>query len=92
MKNYKTLIYVRSEGEYHDGCVGNSINIPLHEIQARLDEIKSLPQPILLCCQSGTRSGVATDFLVQEGVNCENGGGWKSVEFAIENGEVCLEK
>ncbi|MDO5654859.1 MAG: rhodanese-like domain-containing protein [Flavobacteriaceae bacterium] len=91
MKNFKTILDVRSIGEYAEGRVESSINIPLDQIQERLDEIKSLAQPIVLCCQSGGRSGVATEFLTKEGVNCFNGGGWEQVDQAIENGELCLE-
>lgn len=89
MKEFKTLIDVRTPEEFDAGNVKNSINIPLNEVQERLEEIKSLPQPIMLCCLSGGRSGNATQFLESQSVDCFNGGGWKSVEFAIENGEVC---
>lgn len=91
MKTYKTIIDVRSEGEFMDGNVPGSINISLQDIQDKLEDIKKMDQPIALCCQSGARSGVATQFLTQQGVNCFNAGGWKSVEFAIENGVLCLE-
>lgn len=90
MKEYKTIIDVRTKSEFYGGHVENSINIPLNEVQARLDEIKAMPQPIMLCCLSGGRSGQATQFLQQFDVDCFNGGGWRSVEFAIENGELCL--
>jgi rhodanese-related sulfurtransferase len=74
--NNKTLVDVRTPGEYLGGHVEGSINIPLHEIQQRLDEIKGLPQPIVLCCASGNRSGQATYYLQGCGVDCENGGSW----------------
>jgi len=53
----------------------------LQEIQQRLDEIKSLQQPINLCCASGGRSGQATSYLTGCGVDCENGGSWIDVNY-----------
>jgi phage shock protein E len=79
MSNKKTVVDVRTPGEFMGGHVAGSINIPLQEIQQRLDEIKSLPQPIILCCASGGRSGQATAFLKHYGVDCENGGSWFDV-------------
>lgn len=75
----KTIVDVRTPGEYMGGHVSGSINIPLQEIQSRLDEIKQLPQPIVLCCASGNRSGQATAFLQNCGIDCENGGSWIEV-------------
>ena len=77
----KTIIDVRTPGEFMGGNVAGSLNIPLQEVQARLTEIKSMPQPIILCCASGGRSGQATAFLKQHGVDCMNGGSWLDVNF-----------
>lgn len=74
-----TVVDVRTPGEFMGGHVAGSINIPLQEIQERLDEIKALPQPIVLCCASGNRSGQATYFLKQQGIDCSNGGSWLDV-------------
>jgi len=52
------FIDVRSQGEYASGCAPGTINIPLQELQSRLDEV-SKNVPIVLCCASGTRSGMA---------------------------------
>lgn len=89
MKKFKTLIDVRSELEYDNGHVANSINIPMQNIQSQLKELEEMPSPIALCCQSGGRSGVVTNFLQDKGLDCFNAGGWKSVEFSIENGTLC---
>jgi phage shock protein E len=80
MTNKKmTIIDVRTPGEFMGGHVVGSINIPLQEIQNRIDEIKLLKQPIVLCCASGMRSGQATVYLKSLGVDCENGGSWLDV-------------
>ncbi len=83
MKNSKTIIDVRSVGEFMGGNVVGSINIPLQDIQQRLAEIKAMQQPIILCCASGGRSGQATSFLKSNGIECENGGSWFDVNFMI---------
>lgn len=82
----KTIIDVRTPAEFMGGHVAGSINIPLQELQARIEELKALPQPITLCCASGNRSGQATAFLRSLGMNCENGGSWLEVNFAAQHG------
>ena len=79
-----TIVDVRTPEEFRGGHVAGSINIPLQEIQQRVDEIKALPQPIILCCASGNRSGQAMQFLKSIGIDCENGGSWLSVNFAMQ--------
>jgi phage shock protein E len=75
----KTIIDVRTSAEFMGGHVAGSINIPLSDITTKLDEIKKMNQPIILCCASGGRSGQATMFLKQHGINCSNGGSWLDV-------------
>lgn len=79
MNNKTTIIDVRTPAEFMGGHVSGSINIPLQEVPNRVDEIKAMPQPIILCCASGMRSQQATSFLRQHGVDCSNGGGWMEV-------------
>ena len=76
MNNKQTIVDVRTPGEFMGGHVEGSINIPLQEIQQRIEEIKALPQPIILCCASGNRSGQATSYLRSLGIDCANGGSW----------------
>ncbi|MFT5969884.1 MAG: phage shock protein E [Flavobacteriales bacterium] len=73
------IIDVRSPGEFQGGHVAGSKNIPLPDIQNKLEEIKKIDKPIVLCCASGNRSGQAMSYLKSEGINCENGGGWMQV-------------
>ena len=76
-----TIIDVRTPNEFMGGNVAGSINIPLQEIQQRMDELKNLNQPLVLCCASGNRSGQATHFLSQQGIECCNGGSWLDVNY-----------
>ena len=82
MKTENTIIDVRTPEEFMGGSVNGSINIPLHELADRLEELKKIQGPILLCCASGGRSGQATAFLRQHGFDCENGGSWMDVNFS----------
>jgi len=76
-----TIVDVRTPAEFMGGQVAGSINIPLQEISQRLDELKKLPQPLVLCCASGMRSSQAHGFLIQQGIECVNGGSWQDVNF-----------
>ena len=73
-----TIVDVRTSSEFMGGHVAGSINIPLQEIPKRLAEFKKM-EHILLCCASGNRSGQATQFLKQNGIECENAGSWMDV-------------
>ena len=81
MNKMKTIVDVRTIEEFGGGHVKGSINIPLHEIPHRLEEIKNLNQPLVLCCASGNRSGQATVYLRKSGIDCSNGGSWLDVSF-----------
>jgi rhodanese-related sulfurtransferase len=76
-----TIVDVRTSGEFTGGNAAGSINIPLQEIEKRMDELKNLKQPLILCCASGNRSGLATKFLMQQGIECCNGGSWLDVNY-----------
>lgn len=81
--NGAVIIDVRTPAEFQGGHVAGSKNIPLQTIGNRVDEIKKINKPIVLCCASGNRSGQATDFLKSKGVDCENGGGWMQVNGLV---------
>lgn len=76
-----TIVDVRTPMEFSSGNAEGSINIPLQELDKSIDELKSLRQPLVLCCASGGRSGQATQYLKQQGIECFNGGSWLDVNF-----------
>lgn len=78
-----TIIDVRTPEEFNWGHPGGSINIPLHEIHLRVEEIRAMAQPLILCCHSGNRSGMAVDFLKQFGIESHNGGAWIDVNYLL---------
>lgn len=80
-ENLGTIVDVRTYGEFIGGNVAGSINIPLNEIPARMEELKALKAPLILCCASGGRSGQAQNYLSQNGIECYNGGSWLNVNY-----------
>ena len=75
----KIIIDVRRPDEFKEGHAKGSINIPLQEMEERLDEIKNLSEPIVLVCGGGTRHVKAFELLKTNGIKSEKGGGWKEV-------------
>ena len=74
-----TIVDVRTEEEFSEGNVNNSVNIPLNEVVDRVEELKEM-QPMVLCCRSGQRSGKAMEYLKSQGLEeVHNGGGWLEV-------------
>jgi len=80
-ENQGTIVDVRSYGEFMGASVAGSINIPLNEIPEKIEEIKNLKTPLILCCASGNRSGQAQRFLSQHGIESYNGGSWLDVNY-----------
>lgn len=79
-----TIIDVRTSAEFAGGHVEGSVNIPLQEVSSRVQEIKNMSQPLVLCCASGNRSGQATAFLKSHQIECSNGGSWFDVQSNVE--------
>ncbi|MBX2979248.1 MAG: rhodanese-like domain-containing protein [Flavobacteriales bacterium] len=79
-----TIVDVRTPGEFHAGHVPGSVNIPMQEVVQRLDELKAMGRPLVLCCLSGNRSGQVQAFLQGQGMEgTYNGGPWTEVANAL---------
>ena len=61
------LLDVRSTGEYSDGGIEGSVNIPIQELAGRLDELGEKNGEIVVYCQSGGRSAMAKRLLESNG-------------------------
>ena len=85
MSKIGTIVDVRTHNEFNGGHVVGSVNIPLQEITAYIEEIRSMEQPVVFCCASGNRSGQATLYFQSIGVECKNGGSWMDVNNSINN-------
>lgn len=80
-----TLVDVRSTDEFDEGTVEGAINIPLHTIPERFEEIKRMKTPIVVFCRSGARSYQATTWLKHNGVEVFDGGGIGNVMAMRKN-------
>lgn len=76
-----TIVDVRSYAEFMSGSVVDAVNVPLPELSMRLEYLQSLKAPLVLCCASGNRSGMATSHLLSLGLDCLNGGSWMQVNY-----------
>ena len=85
IKSGATIVDVRSREEFEQGHVTSSVNIPLNEVVARIDEFKSIEQPFLVCCLSGGRSEQATEYLQSIDIKCLNAGGWQQVKSLLSD-------
>ncbi len=80
-ENKGTIIDVRSSHEYSSGFVDGSKNIPLTEVSNRLEELRELPGPLILCCASGMRSQKVERYLKEQNIDCINGGSWLDINY-----------
>lgn len=56
------LIDVRTPREYDEGHVPGAVNVPMDQVEARLDDLGPR-DPVVLICQSGTRANMTCDLL-----------------------------
>lgn len=66
-----TLLDARTVFEYQMGHLEGTINIPVDELRAHLDEIPK-DKPVYVMCQSGLRSYIACRILSGNGYDCYN--------------------
>ena len=67
---------MRTSGEFRGGAYPGAINIPLDELQSRMNELGDKSREITLYCASGARSAYAQRILMQMGyTKVKNGGG-----------------
>ncbi len=74
------VLDVRTVGEWNEGHSEGAKHIVLDTIPHNVEEIKSWNKPVIAVCRSGARSGQATEFLTEQGVDIINGGPWGNVD------------
>ncbi|CAN5640965.1 MBL fold metallo-hydrolase [soil metagenome] len=65
------ILDVRGRGEWEAGHIPDVPNIPLGYLTDRLDEVPD-GRPVLVHCQSGSRSAIATSLLAAKGIEAIN--------------------
>ncbi|HEX4858232.1 MAG TPA: rhodanese-like domain-containing protein [Usitatibacteraceae bacterium] len=84
------VLDVRDNGEFSSGRIPKSKNIPLAEIDKRIDEISRFKdKPVIVACRSNIRAGSAARLLRQRGFSDVYllGGGfpaWQQASLPIE--------
>ncbi|RCS26319.1 rhodanese-like domain-containing protein [Polaribacter sp. WD7] len=73
------VLDVRTQEEWDEGHVEGAEHIVLNEIPTEVEKVKSWKKPVIAVCRSGARSGQATQFLSQNGIDVINGGPWQNV-------------
>ena len=88
MKNNKMILDVRTHREHEARGIEGSVNIPIHEIRNRLNELPK-NNPIIVYCEVGYRSYLVTRILLQHGFDeiYELTGGFKLFEMATAKTE-----
>jgi rhodanese-related sulfurtransferase len=85
VKQGAIILDVRSNTEYLNGHIKDSINIPVDTLRNNLFKLKDKNQPIITCCASGMRSASAKSILKSSGfTKVYNGGGWSSLNTKLE--------
>ena len=80
LKNGAIVLDVRTIEEWNAGHSESAKHITLTTIPLNVEEIKSWNKPVIAVCKSGGRSGQATQFLSNQGVDIINGGPWQNVD------------
>lgn len=84
VKQGAVVVDVRTKGEFANGHVRGSVNIPLDQLRNNLGRFSDKNKVIITCCASGTRSGMAKSILKEKGyTNVHNGGGWMRLQHKL---------
>ncbi len=82
LKQGAVIVDVRSPNEFSSGATPGSLNLPLNELDRILTQKKvSLDpsRPVIVCCASGTRSGMAMGIFKKHGFDrVMNAGPWQN--------------
>ncbi|MFZ1375794.1 MAG: rhodanese-like domain-containing protein [Geothrix sp.] len=71
------VVDVRTRSEFKAGAHSKAINIPLGELEGRVRELDQA-RPVLVCCETGSRSGFAVSLLKRAGfTEVANLGSWR---------------
>lgn len=83
--NSVIILDVRTEEEFITGHIMNAINIPVDELEYRIEELEDKESIILVYCKSGNRSVMACEILEENGyMNVYNIGGVVDWPYGIE--------
>jgi phage shock protein E len=73
--NGAVLLDVRTQAEFSEQHIPGALNIPAHELEARLAELGPTTRPVVVHCRSGARSASAAQLLKRAGYEVLDIGG-----------------
>lgn len=74
------IVDVRSRAEFKAASHPRSINIPLNQLEKEVQKLDP-SRPVLVCCASGARSGLAVSILKRQGFPAVvNLGSWQRIQ------------
>jgi rhodanese-related sulfurtransferase len=76
LKSKAIIIDVRTPAEFQSGHYQGSKNIPLQNLEQKINEIKKYQKPVIVCCASGMRSASACSILKKQGIETYDAGSW----------------
>lgn len=90
-KQVSVLVDVRSPEEFSEGHVAGSLNLPLGDLERRVDELaRWKANEVWVICRSGRRSAAAASILGARGFQVADVGGgvegWRSAGFNLKVG------
>lgn len=85
VKKGAIILDVRTKGEFEQGHIKSSLNIPVNSLSNNTNKLKDKNKPVITCCASGSRSALAKSILKQSGYSqVFNGGSWHSLQHKIK--------
>lgn len=77
------LVDVRTPAEFAEGHAKGTTNIPLDQLEDRIEDFTGHPN-IVVFCRSGQRSAHAKTILEEHGLsNVTNGGTWNEIDALL---------
>jgi phage shock protein E len=73
------IVDVRTKAEFKANAHPKAVNIPLDQLQTRAKELDK-KRPVLMCCESGSRSSMGVSILKKAGfTEVANLGSWRRI-------------
>ncbi len=77
------IVDVRTQAEFQSNAHPKAKNIPMNQLAARLQELDR-NRPVLLCCESGSRSSAGLAILKKAGFSdVANLGSWRRIHTLL---------
>jgi rhodanese-related sulfurtransferase len=78
------IIDLREIEAFKAGSIKNSTNIEFDTLNENVIKIKTMNRSVVLCCNNGFKSDLASIELKKNGVDVINGGSWKRLKKIMD--------